>query len=226
MGRFHDVPEFSSQPRLTQTPLNVHILTLIYTKFFPGVIVLYNPVGIFRLQWELLLWSCLMPPAFVTTGDPVICILGWIAKRKSGSGHTMTSGTIDFTFLWFYRFHILLDPLTSSATTQSGYINYINSWSNRLHLLLDHWTSPPFGFIDSWTQRFSLIFYNYHIGPSQEEESSSVVLPEVSPFSLFSIFFQVSPPPRLENMRAEGITSVQFVKALKCTDEIWFDLIQ
>ena len=49
------------------------------------IVVLYHPAGLSSSRWELLLWSGLMPPSHIRTGDSGTWILGWILKCKSGS---------------------------------------------------------------------------------------------------------------------------------------------
>ena len=87
--------------------LTVHILTL--TSLLPlttKVLVLYHPAGLSGSKWELLLWSCLMPPAQIRTGDPVTWILNWIAQ--SCPWITMNSAPIYYNLIhrliWTQKF--------------------------------------------------------------------------------------------------------------------------
>ena len=77
---------------------------------------------------ELLLWSGLMPPAHVRTGDPGTWILGWIHKCKSGS--------TDLDGVWINSLQLLLDPwiyrfyrLLDSATLRCCYMEKNDSWT-------------------------------------------------------------------------------------------------
>ena len=77
-----------------------------YTNFtFSLESVLYHPVGLSKLHWGLQLWSCLMAPGHIRTGDHVIWILGQIFKCKLVS--------TDSNGLWINVLRLLLHHYTS-----------------------------------------------------------------------------------------------------------------
>lgn len=77
-------PLFSPTSDSISAPLNVHMLAIYYTNFTSSAESLAVILQVFYATVRAAVLSCLMGPAHIRTGNLVVCILGWIAQRKSG----------------------------------------------------------------------------------------------------------------------------------------------